>query len=63
MEEEPAKAEEEEDEEEVFEIVIKNVSYYTTNEENGDIYSCINDDVGEIVGKFKNGKPSFFKRK
>jgi len=58
--EEPEEAEEEE---EVYEIVIKNVTYYTTNEKNGDIYSCVNDDVGEIVGKFKNGKPSFIKRK
>ena len=62
-EEEEVEEEEAEEEEEVYEIVIKNVTYYTTNEKNGDIYSCVNDDVGEIVGKFKNGKPSFIKRK
>ena len=63
-EEEKAEEEEaEEEEEEVYEIVIKNVTYYTTDEKNGDIYSCVNDDVGEVVGKFKNGKPSFTKRK
>ena len=61
--EEEVEEEEAEEEEEVYEIVIKNVTYYTTNEKNGDIYSCVNDDVGEIVGKFKNGKPSFIKRK
>ena len=62
-EESQEEAEEAEEEEEVYEIVIKNVTYYTTNEKNGDIYSCVNEDVGEIVGKFKNGKPSFIKRK
>ena len=62
-EEEEEAEEEEEEEEEVFEILIKNVTYYTTNKQDGDIYSCVNNDVGEIVGKFKNGKPSFSKRK
>ena len=62
-EEEEEEEEAEEEEEEVFEILIKNVTYYTTNKQDGDIYSCVNNDVGEIVGKFKNGKPSFSKRK
>ena len=64
-EEEEAEEEEaeEEEEEEVYEIVIKNVTYYTTNEESGDIYSCVDGDVGEIVGQFKNKKPVFMKRK
>ena len=62
-EEEAEEEKAEEEEEEVYEIVIKNVTYYTTDEKNGDIYSCVNEDVGEIVGKFKNGKPSFIKRK
>ena len=53
----------EEAEEEVYEIVIKNVTYFTTNENDGDIYSCVDGDVGEIVGKFKNKKPVFMKRK
>jgi hypothetical protein len=52
-----------EQEEEVYEIVIKNVTYFTTNENNGDIYSCVDGDVGEIVGKFKNKKPVFTRRK
>ena len=60
-EEESEKEEENEEEEEVYEIVIKNVTYFTTNEENGDIYECVHGDVGEIVGKFKNKKPIFKK--
>jgi chemotaxis protein histidine kinase CheA len=60
---EEAKDEQEETEEEVYEIMIKNVTYFTTNENNGDIYSCVDGDVGEIVGKFKNKKPVFTTRK
>ena len=52
--------EDEEEEEEVFEINIDDTVYYTTNEKNGDIYSCtIDGDVGEAVGHFENGKPLF----
>ena len=58
-----AEEEKEEEEEEVYEIVIKNVTYFTTNENDGDIYSCVEGDVGEIVGKFKNKKPAFTRRK
>ena len=54
---------EEEAEEEVYEIVIKNVTYFTTNENDGDIYSCVGGDVGEVVGKFKNKKPVFARSK
>ena len=61
--EEEKEEEEEEEEEEVYEIVIKNVTYFTTNEDSGDIYSSVGGDVGEIVGKFKNKKPVFMKRK
>ena len=43
--------------------MIKNVTYFTTNEDSGDIYSCVDGDVGEIVGKFKNKKPVFMRRK
>jgi hypothetical protein len=43
--------------------VIKNVTYFTTNENDGDIYSCVDGDIGEIVGKFKNKKPVFTRRK
>ena len=52
--------EEEEAEEEVFEINIEDTVYYTTNETNGEIYSCtIDGDVGESVGHFDNGNPVF----
>ena len=61
--EEEKQVEEQEEEEEVYEIVIKNITYFTTNENDGDIYSCVDGDVGEIVGKFKNKKPAFMKRK
>ncbi len=62
-EEEKEEAEEEEEEEEVYEIVIENITYFTTSEENGDIYECVDGDVGEIVGKFKDKKPVFSRRK
>ena len=62
-EEEEADASANEEEEEVYEIVIKNVTYFTTNEDNGNIYESIDGDVGEIVGKFKNQKPVFMRRK
>jgi len=60
---EEVEEEAEEQEEEVYEIVIKNVTYFTTNENDGDIYSCVDGDVGEVVGKFKNKKPVFMRRK
>jgi DNA mismatch repair ATPase MutL len=63
QEEEEVEEEAEEQEEEVYEIVIKNVTYFTTNENDGDIYSCVDGDVGEVVGKFKNKKPVFMRRK
>jgi len=50
----------EEEDEEVFEITIQGKQYYTNNENNGKIYSILPDeDVGPIVGNFKNGKPIF----
>jgi hypothetical protein len=61
--EQEAADEEQEAEEEVYEITIKNVTYFTTNENDGDIYSYVDGDVGEIVGKFKNKKPVFTRRK
>ena len=61
--EEAEQEQEEEAEEEVYEIVIKNVTYFTTNENDGDIYSCVGGDVGEVVGKFKNKKPVFARSK
>jgi hypothetical protein len=48
------------DDEEVFEITIQGKQYYTNNENNGKIYSILPDeDVGPVVGNFKNGKPIF----
>jgi hypothetical protein len=51
--------EEEEDEEEegVFEIDVDGVSYYTTGEENGTLYSIdVNGDPDKFVGRLQNGK-------
>jgi hypothetical protein len=49
-----------EEEEEVYEITIKGIKYFTTNEKNGDIYSIDSDgDPGDIVGKYVNGRPRF----
>jgi hypothetical protein len=53
-----------EEESEVFEIEISGKSYYTNNEKNGTIYAIdANEDVGDEVGVFKNGKPVFHKKK
>ena len=54
---------EEEEEIEVSEIKIKGVTYFTTNAQNGIIYSCVDDDVGDEVGVFKNGVALFSKNK
>ena len=54
--------EEEEEEEEVYEITIEGKKYYTTDEKkkNGDIFEILPDeDVGPVVGRFKNGKCHF----
>ena len=51
--------EEEEDEEEVEEVIINGKSYFTNNKINGTIYVNDNDDVGDEVGKYVNGKPKF----
>jgi hypothetical protein len=50
--------EEEEDEESgVYEIEVNGVRYYTTNEKDGIVYSIVDeDDVGDEIGKFVNGK-------
>jgi len=67
--EEDAEAEEEaeeaeaEDEIEVSEVKIKGKTYFTTNPQNGIIYACVNDDVGDEVGVFKNGIALFTSKK
>jgi hypothetical protein len=49
------------EEEEVFEIEIDNVTYYTENEENGNIYSVDeNGDPGNKIGYLKDGEPFFY---
>jgi hypothetical protein len=50
----------EEQEEEVEEYTYKGKKYYVTNTTNGKIYACTtDDDIGDQVGSFKNGKPIF----
>ena len=61
VEEEEAAADE--DEIEVSEIKIKGKLYFTTNPQNGIIYACVNDDVGDEVGVFKNGIALFNTKK
>jgi hypothetical protein len=75
-EEEEEEAEEEEEEEEaldaqqqpeaddeieVSEVTIKGKTYFTTDPVNGIIYACVDDDVGDEVGVFKNGVAVFNK--
>jgi hypothetical protein len=62
QEEQDEEAEQEsiEEDTEVFEVTIKGVKYFTTNEKNGEIYSIdASGDVGDEVGKFVNGKAKF----
>ena len=61
--EEVEEEEEEEADEEVEEVTIKGKSYYTSNKVNGIIYEITKDeDVGDEVGLFKDGKPVFHKK-
>ena len=40
-----------------LEIELNGQRYYTTNEQNGIVYSVLDDDdVGDQVGHFENGK-------
>ena len=54
---------EEEAEIEVSEVKIKGKTYFTTDTQNGIIYACVDDDVGDEVGVFKNGVAVFNKSK
>jgi len=56
-------AEEAEAEIEVSEVKIKGKTYFTTDPQNGIIYACVDDDVGDEVGVFKNGVAVFNKGK
>ena len=50
----------EEEEEGVYETVINETRYYITNDINGEIYAILDDDdIGDIVGKYVEGKPIF----
>jgi hypothetical protein len=54
----------EEEEEEVEEVLIKGKAYYTTNKLNGAIYEKTGDeDIGDEIGVFKDGKAIFHKKK
>jgi hypothetical protein len=51
---------EEEVEEELYELKINGKAYYVTNETNGPIYAITEDEeVGDEVGKYVNGKATF----
>ena len=57
VEEDEVEEETEEEEAGVYEIEIKGKRYYTTNEQDGIVYSIEGeDDVGDEIGKFVNGK-------
>ena len=60
--EEEEEAQDEEEELELFEVEIKGKTYVTNDEVNGDIYEYENDEVGEIVGTFKNGVAKMIKK-
>jgi hypothetical protein len=65
--EEVVEEEEEEDVEEdageVYEITISGKSYYVTDEKNGKIYAIEQDEeVGDEIGEFKNGKACFYNK-
>ena len=55
--------EEEEVAEEVVEIFYENKKYYATDEQNGIVFSVNeDDDIGDEIGKIKNGKIKFYKK-
>jgi TATA-binding protein-associated factor Taf7 len=61
VEEEVEEKEENDAEEEVFEIEIDDVTYYTENEENGNIYAVDTDgNPGNKIGYLKDGEPFFY---
>ena len=60
VEEEETEETETEEEEGVYEIEINGKRYYTTNDVNGTIYSILADeDIGDEIGAFVNGKAVF----
>jgi len=60
-EESEEESEDESEEEELFEIEIDNITYCTTNEENGFIFELTKEcEQGKKVGYLKNGDPIFY---
>jgi hypothetical protein len=59
-EQEEVEEEQEEETEEVFEVIIKGKTYYTTDEKNGVIYAVESSgDIGDEVGRFTAGVAVF----
>ena len=57
----PEEEEEEEEEESVEEWEFEDDKYYVSNTKDGKIYSITKDEeVGDEIGKFVNGKPIFY---
>ena len=49
-----------EEEEGVYETTINGTRYYITNDTDGEIYAIIDDDdIGDVVGRYVEGKPTF----
>ena len=55
--------EEEEEEEELYEVEINGVMYVTNDDEDGTIYSYVNEEVGDKVGEFKGLVAHIYKGK
>ena len=52
---------EEEEGEEVFGVEVDGKLYYTNDEKNGEVYEALDDDeLGDVIGEFKNGKLKLF---
>ncbi len=60
---EEAQGEAEEEEEELFEVEINGVIYVSNDDEDGNIYSYINEEVGDKVGQFKDKNATIFEGK
>ena len=63
-EEEVEEVTDDEEEEELFEIEIMGKPHLITDEQNGKIYECLEDDeIGEHIGNMISGEPIFLKKK
>ena len=62
--EEEEEEEEEGEEDEEFELIeIQGKEYFTNNEKGGEIYTCVDDDIGEKVGYFDKKGIAHFNKK